>query len=560
MNPYFANHLNNSSHLPSHLSYQAKQEAEKLSEFGINSEQDHKNYFYINLYFRKIAEIILQRKISIQEKENLSKIVFQNLNEYSINTQENFFKAVDHAISIYFRKKAYQMGENANQYPKPIYNYNKWFETYRKIAQGQNIDELTKSWDPVEKKDYIQWAKFYQEGNNLKYKTAQLMISDLKAQIPTPSHFDESVSNRESSEQEIQHQINSVLGRLNSAEKLVTSKFPFLRTILGRGYESWLSKLHELKRQIQTAPLKNAQSPLLVDLIYKHANQLNDPMSKNLMMRLAKFEECLLNFDKVLNKFAQITAAPLSPDDKGNAMEEFVLNLQGEDLPELKEKSKKDVQNIDDDEIEGDWEDENDDEIIVEAQVVADPQIAIPKQPIVPAKEDPDPNDLIERALSHVTVADVVNKLEALSNIFKNREIARQLNFIDMMLDKLGIAAFFPGLAEASRSALESNQYCQTRIEDVLAKIRGSMIIPSDDKIELNQIPEPTQINSQTPELNALKNRLTEDQKTNQAVKEKKKLDEQAKVLAPPPTETLQTAPELQQPVQNQAAQPNRVQ
>jgi ribosomal protein L9 len=77
----------------------------------------------------------------------------------------------------------------------------------------------------------------------------------------------------------------------------------------------------------------------LVDLIYKHANQLNDPMSKNLMMRLAKFEECLLNFDKVLNKFAQITAAPLSPDDKGNAMEEFVLNLQGEDLPELKEKS-----------------------------------------------------------------------------------------------------------------------------------------------------------------------------------------------------------------------------
>jgi hypothetical protein len=86
------------------------------------------------------------------------------------------------------------------------------------------------------------------------------------------------------------------------------------------------------------------------------------------------------------------------------------------------------------------------------------------------------------------------------------------------------------------------------------------MIIPSDDKIELNQIPEPTQINSQTPELNALKNRLTEDQKTNQAVKEKKKLDEQAKVLAPPPTETLQTAPELQQPVQNQAAQPNRVQ
>ena len=80
------------------------------------------------------------------------------------------------------------------------------------------------------------------------------------------------------------------------------------------------------------------------------------------------------------------------------------------------------------------------------------------------------------------------------------------------MLDKLGIAAFFPDLAEASKSALESNQYCQTRIENIIAKVRGAMIIPADDKIDINQEPEPAQLNPETPQLNALKNRLTQNQ------------------------------------------------
>ncbi len=79
--------------------------------------------------------------------------------------------------------------------------------------------------------------------------------------------------------------------------------------------------------------------------------------------------------------------------------------------------------------------------------------------------------DEIDKAFANVKLSDVINRLQALSRVFKNREIARQLGIIDIMLDKLGISGFFPSLAEATRSALESNQYCQSRIEEILSKL-----------------------------------------------------------------------------------------
>jgi len=94
-------------------------------------------------------------------------------------------------------------------------------------------------------------------------------------------------------------------------------------------------------------------------------------------------------------------------------------------------------------------------------------------------------NDVID--LSSVRVNDVVERLETISNILKNREIPRQLAIIDLMLDKLGIASYFPSLAEATRSSLDSNQYMATRIEDVLGKLRGSLEISSENKIDLQQ-------------------------------------------------------------------------
>src|SRR5690606_19494628 len=82
--------------------------------------------------------------------------------------------------------------------------------------------------------------------------------------------------------------------------------------------------------------------------------------------------------------------------------------------------------------------------------------------------------DIIDDALEQVTIDDAINLLEMLVGIYKQREVPRQLSKLDMVMDRLGLAAFFPQLGEAQSKALESTQYVSTRLEDMLAKLKGS--------------------------------------------------------------------------------------
>src|SRR5690606_15592176 len=68
-----------------------------------------------------------------------------------------------------------------------------------------------------------------------------------------------------------------------------------------------------------------------------------------------------------------------------------------------------------------------------------------------------------------------ITLLEMLVGIYKQREIPRQLSKLDMVMDRLGLAAYFPQLGEAQSKALESTQYVSTRIEDILSKLKGSI-------------------------------------------------------------------------------------
>jgi len=81
----------------------------------------------------------------------------------------------------------------------------------------------------------------------------------------------------------------------------------------------------------------------------------------------------------------------------------------------------------------------------------------------------------LDALFADTTVADIVEELESLSKVFKTREIPRRLSRVDMMLDSKGLATFFPALSEAQNKSLEANNYCATRVDDILSKLRGSL-------------------------------------------------------------------------------------
>ena len=188
-------------------------------------------------------------------------------------------------------KKAYPQG--IREFTHQTYSVSKWTKALQDIYQlisASQIDyqeafnKITYGWDEMEKIDFKNWVSYYQQGNQDKYKTAQYYPNSfkidpnqaLKAQvIPTQEQATPQLSEEEKKKALVKR-VQAIVARLQAAEKLATD--PDIREILTRkldiNLEDWLNRLHQVKRMIQAAPLKNVYSTLLQDLIVKEANSL----------------------------------------------------------------------------------------------------------------------------------------------------------------------------------------------------------------------------------------------------------------------------------------------
>ena len=92
------------------------------------------------------------------------------------------------------------------------------------------------------------------------------------------------------------------------------------------------------------------------------------------------------------------------------------------------------------------------------------------------------------------------------------------------MLNKLGISGFFPALAEATRSALESNQYCQTRVDEILSKLISAT--DNEGLSEFDQTPEKQEVR---------KNKNMIDAEMKEYLEEPKKIETKPEIKEPVP-------------------------
>lgn len=160
--------------------------------------------------------------------------------------------------------------------------------------------------------------------------------------------------------------------------------------------------------------------------------------------------------------------------------------------------------------------------------------------------------DPFDRALSNVKISDIILRLEAIATLFKNREIARQLSIIDLMMDRAGIASFFPSLAEAMNKSLEANQYCQTRIEDILAKLRGSIESPMAESIDLAGEDEPEVSES----METIQKKLQREEEKEKQQKEKIKEEKESVLNKDIENELTNTPVKIKEMTQPKVPQP----
>lgn len=534
-----------------------------------------------------------------------------------------------------------------NMPASPIYDIGKWMGTMKDIYikehlganRADSIEQSTKNFDQNEKREFLNWLKYYESGDQVKYKRAQYYVNeDINYFLPNPkapvvpspirnmndnmqqeaakaAQIEAQKQNEISKEEKrrlIEDHRRKILGRLNSAEKLLSSQQG--QAFAGPEFEKLLSAIYELKKQIQTVNKMSLSAQTIVDLIVRQAYVLKRQGFGSASEFMVKFaQQTPGDFSMNLGDTPAGGSQPQGEGSLGNpppdllqppggpeginskditnqsAVGKFIENLEDFGLtPEVEEEEDiqgedknvaKDEVDLGDDDVLLDQEIVPDaKELVVHAQAVGDvPQAPAPKAPapkmpkenlevesppegnstgITPEEarsniEEPqvknDFDALIDSAFANLTIADVVRKLEDINKIFRNREIGRQLAIVDVMLDHLGLAPYFPTLAEATNKQLEANQYVLTRIEDILSKLRGTMETSKIDLKNENQ--------KLSPEAEAAKNSLQqEDQKEQQRKQVKKQIQDQSMLeKATKPEGEVEGAPE------ELAAQPTEV-
>lgn len=627
------------SKLPPNMQEEMIRDAEALSAIGVDSEEDHKDFMYVLLHTRKIAEDISEHRLNAKVVSKLSNIVYSNRISNPIDTIFNFYRAVSKGLKemgIPIKKIAYPLGQSGLLAKTPR-NVRKWMksmhEIYLMVHHGEvynsAFSHVTAEWDVMEKNDFEHWLGFYQEGAHEKYITASKEDDDAsylqfggdgapmipfsaltgtlprgKSLMPNMSRIQQrKVEEDEADEQAAadaeaerlearDKKVKSISGRLRSTLKLLSDEDvqEALDGKLDCSVTDFVKQIQELQRYIMLIPLKNKQSSTLEDLIVQRGNKLiaqGFPVAGDLIRKLA--QDVPMGAEQDLGEDVgdppsvedlEGGAPEAIPDEMADLGSELDVAPDFEDETEWVQKFKDNLNNLDD---KSSVEDISlvDDlvEFTVEAQALPmeepppadmapndEVTMEVEEEPELEVEEEPDPTDpamdfapegqeggastQVTDSLENVTIQDVVDRLERVSNILKNREIPRELAWIDFMLDKLGLASYFPALAEATKSALESNQYMSSRVEDIVSRLRGS--IKPDEPIELGTT-EPEE-EATTDTLNKVRQSLKTNEQNERAKKEQKQKGMEEEGV--PPTAIPE---ELQQPLDVETAQPTPV-
>lgn len=182
------------------------------------------------------------------------------------------------------------------------YDTDKWLKAMKQIVAFEKngyskraaIQETTKSWKELETLDFLRWVHFYEEGNHLKYKTANwqdalqnvenfgtqyYMPLPLKQEDKKPAqvkdHFeaDDDEMHPSLKKKLIFKQKEKIISRLDSAEKMLRA--PEGQLFAGKEYQEIIEIIYELKKKIHMINKSARSSKTYEDMIIREANKLD---------------------------------------------------------------------------------------------------------------------------------------------------------------------------------------------------------------------------------------------------------------------------------------------
>ena len=389
------------------------QDAQDASDFGVEDEKGYNLYFFINNLTDDIVEDTFGVKLSDNQKKDLKQYLFSHKND----EKYKFTNLVDFRLLIYdwlcnqLNKTAHPNIGGKND--KNIsYNIDKWISTLKNIyaainnkaGRGEAVKYFTQDWDSDERQSFVNWLKYYEEGNMEKYNVKNAKLTkeaDLDFTIPPSWAKDDGRQNQ------TPYMSNYKINKEKTQKEQELANAQMLK-IKMRG--RLLSFKRLLDKYNDILPKQNVEN------IYNEIHNLDISISK--LNIYASMQDCLYRSANRIRKFGFSEGAEL--------LEKIAANPAAG------------------------------------AGVIESMPKGISDQPNLPA------------GVPAVNIKGIIDRLAGLSKTLKSRDMIRELASIDILLNELGLASYFPELTDAQSKLIESYGYASNKVESIIAKLRGS--------------------------------------------------------------------------------------
>lgn len=474
----------------------AYDDARKLGKLSVRNSRERNLLFHLEHFADDLCREFGYPELDSKDKDRVINAAFgmlRNKKDVGIaDMREALFWILE---SMFVRKVAYPNINGVNgTNRRPQRDVEKWVKAlgdlYAMMQTGQERESATKQvlegWDPMEKTDFEAWARYYEKGDQEKYRIRReaaaatipsfqmpkaekqegaLGETELPKGRPGPGRPRQTQRTPEDIRQ-------AILSRLNSADKLLQE---FQRVFPTSDFKTMYDYLATLKSQVTT--LKTRAS--MVDCIIRTAGQWDRSGFSEGATYLRKIAQepggdIASQIEKALTgrEYESKEEAPPPPAEGMPPMEGMPPPPPGGEAgmpppPEgeagMPPPPPEGGAGMPPPPEEG-------------APPAGAGEELPPMEPPPPAPEAPEgakpPKD---NPFAGSTVQDVLEILEPMVQRLKAREEFRELSRVDMMLDALNIASHFPELTEAVSHLLETSNYVVIRLDKMVSKLKGGL-------------------------------------------------------------------------------------
>jgi hypothetical protein len=442
----------------------------RMESLGVNSDQERNLLFYLEHF---IDDLLEEFGYNINNKDEILLNTFKLLR----NKKEVDLIAIRAAVLQSLRglgkKVAYPNNIGVREdNAKPQRNIDEWIlvlsQIYNAVNKGESresaSERLMEGWDPMEKRDFAAWSRYYERNDHEKYQLKRTAAGTPPFQMPelfkTPTTNEEQKFMRGrpgrpvKTKKTLEEMKQSLISRLDSAGRLLRE---FAQVWPSDVWNRLSQELSDLKREI--IPLKTAATA--TDRIIRTANMWEREgfiEGANILRKVAQPPDVTTEIEKALTgrEYESESEKPVVSDTGEVPDVKDLFGGEGsEEMPPGAEMPPAGT----------------------EEELPPPEEMPSEKPSEKPSEETPKEviNDENPFKGKDVNVQNVLDVLEPLLQKLSEREFVRAISKADMMLDSMNIASHFPELGEAQAKALELNLYVGARLEKVINKLKGGL-------------------------------------------------------------------------------------